>query len=95
MPHREKNPKPSTVVQLFPEFWHAMTMQGKPEILESSSDGATLSVRRQVEPSLELSALVAGVLRGLLRAEPPHRGEVEVVSCEALGDSETLFRLSF
>ncbi len=97
MPSHGSIGSPEELVQVFPELWQAITRQGLPKVLEHRQGFATLSVRSQVEPSLELSALVAGVLRGLLRgrASLPTAGDVEVVACEALGDNATLFRVRY
>ena len=89
---------PSRLISGFPQFWEAVTRQGRAKVLEHEPKSALLAVRSQVEPSLELSALVAGLLRGVLRdnaGSGQTEAEVQITACEALGDAATIFRLGW
>lgn len=86
---------PGQAPALFPRLWRAMTRQGRATVLDQGDDWALLGVMSQDEPSLEFTALVAGLLKGLLRSARARDGGVQVTACEALGDQATVFRLSW
>jgi hypothetical protein len=63
-------------------------------VLDRNVQGARIAVRAQREPSLELCAVVAGLLRAQLRALSP-AAELSTVACQALGDAGDIFVLSW
>jgi serine/threonine protein kinase len=87
--------EPHDLVDNVPTIWRAITKQGRVTVLEKQPNLGVVAVSGQVEPALELSALMAGVFRGLLRNGRAPRGEVQITSCEALGDAATVFRLTW
>ncbi len=76
---------PERIVDRFSDLWSAVSRQGDVVMLERGPGTARIAVRGQVEPSLELCALVAGLLRGTLR-EGGDGTEVYTTACQALGD---------
>lgn len=84
---------PEELVSKFPLIWSTLTRQGEGEVLDVAPGHARLAVRGQVLPTIELTALAAGVLGGILeQVEAPHP-RIRVPTCEALGDEATIFRL--
>ncbi|MBW2460751.1 MAG: protein kinase, partial [Deltaproteobacteria bacterium] len=57
---------PDDVAAKFSVLWSTLTRQGKGEILETAPGEVRLAVRGEVLPILELTALAAGILRGVL-----------------------------
>ncbi len=70
-------------------------MQGTALELDRSPGAARLSVRGQVEPSLELSGFFAGLLRAAIRNTGVRQSEVMLTSCQALGDAVDIYGVSF
>jgi uncharacterized protein (TIGR02265 family) len=84
---------PKELIRLFPKLWATLSRQGEVEVEDVAPGTATLSIRRQVEPSLELTALTAGILRGVLGELGAVCPRVQTPTCEALGDEATVFRV--
>jgi len=59
-----------------------------------TTGNARIAIRAQTAPSLELCALVAGLLRAQLRALAPD-AEVSTVASQALGDAADIYVLSW
>lgn len=83
------------LVDGFPYVWSRITMQGQPSQIERGPRSARLAVRGQVEPSLELSGFVAGLLRAAIRNTGVRRSEVMLTSCQALGDAVDIYGVSW
>lgn len=86
---------PPVAAGLLDELWPAITRQGRVANLERGSKRARLVVRDQVQPSLELCAFVAGVLRGTMTMSGARRVVVQTAACQALGDSACAFALAW
>jgi serine/threonine-protein kinase len=84
---------PPAAAGLLDELWPAITRQGRVANLERGSRRARLIVRDQVQPSLELCALVAGVLRGTMTMSGARGVVVQTAACQALGDSACAFAI--
>ena len=84
---------PPAAAGLLDELWPAITRQGRVANLERGSRRARLVVRDQVQPSLELCALVAGVLRGTMTRSGASRVIVQTSACQALGDAVCAFAI--
>jgi predicted hydrocarbon binding protein len=56
---------------------------------------ARILIQDQVQPSLELCALVAGLLRGTLRESGAEHIAVNTSACQALGDPVCSFALTW
>jgi len=84
---------PDDIAERFTVLWSTLTRQGKGEVLDAAPGEARLAVRGQVLPILELTALAAGILRGILEQVEAPTPRVRVPTCEALGDEATIFRL--
>ena len=63
-------------------------------LLERSKGSARVAIRAQTAPSLEVCAVVAGLLRAQLRALD-ERCDVSTIASQALGDAADLFVLSW
>lgn len=85
---------PAGLVDCVPVIWSSLSRHGEVVVLERKPQGARLAVRAQVEPSLELCAVMAGLLRAQVRASDA-QGEVSTVACQALGDAADIFVLSW
>lgn len=85
---------PDGLVDCVPVIWASLSRHGEVVVLERKAQGARLAVRAQVEPSLELCAVMAGLLRAQIRATDSE-GEVNTVACQALGDAADIFVLSW
>lgn len=83
--------RPETLVERFGELWSAVMRQGEVVLLERGRTSARVAVRRQVDPSLELCAAMAGLLRGALREGGTERLEVHTTACQALGDTACIY----
>lgn len=84
---------PECLVACVPVIWRSVVRDGEVTHNAQHSGSARLSVRCE-EPSLELSALFAGLLRGQLQLLSP-RGEVSWVASQALQDGADVFVLSW
>jgi serine/threonine-protein kinase len=85
---------PEVLVDCVREIWGSMSRHGEVVVLERHPQGARIGIRAQVEPSLEVCAVMAGLLRAQLRALSP-QAEVSTVACQALGDAADIFVLSW
>jgi serine/threonine-protein kinase len=86
---------PEALVDGFPYVWSRITMQGTPVPLERNAASARLAVRGQVEPSLELSGFVAGLLRAAIRNTGVRHSEVFLTASQALGDAVDIYGVSW
>ena len=66
---------------------------GAPSVAERGEREARLVVRGQSEPSLELTSLVASIVRAGLRSIPGTHAEVSLTACAALGDACDVLRV--
>jgi serine/threonine protein kinase len=85
--------RPDQLIQSFASLWSAVTRDGTVEILDAVPGAARFSVRDQPEPFLEITAFVAGLLRGALIEAGAKNPRVQTPTCEALGDAATVFRV--
>jgi hypothetical protein len=83
---------PEEVLTAFPKLWSTLSRQGEVQV-KVAPGAATVTVRRQVDPRLELTALAAGILRGVLLHVGVPDPRVQTPTCEALGDMATIFRV--
>jgi len=84
---------PKELIRLFPKLWATLSRQGEVEVIDAAPGAASLAIRRQVLPSLEMTALTAGILRGVLLEVGAAHPRVQTPTCEALGDEATVFRV--
>jgi len=94
-PSLPKELEPDQVVDRFGELWSAVTRQGEVVLLDRNSGTARLAIRGQVEPSLELCAVMAGLVREGLRVAGATRAEVYTTACQALGDAACIYGVSW
>lgn len=85
---------PDGLVDCVPELWSSMSRHGDVVVLERSKGSARVAIRAQTAPSLEVCAVVAGLLRAQLRALD-ERCDVSTIASQALGDAADLFVLSW
>jgi hypothetical protein len=85
---------PESLVACVPVLWRSLVREGEVSFGEHKGGSARVTVRAQALPSLELSALFAGLLRGQLRLL---RGDSELnwSASEALGDGADVYVLSW
>lgn len=86
---------PEALIDSFQEIWPRITRQGSVVVLERGRTSARVAIRGQLEPSLELCAVVAGLLRGCLRMGGHDQAEVYTTACQALGDAACVYGLSW
>lgn len=84
---------PECLVACVPVLWRSMMREGEVSIGEQGGS-ARVSVRGQLGPSLELSALFAGLLRGQLKLLRP-TSELNWSASEALGDGADVYMMSW
>jgi hypothetical protein len=85
---------PEILVDCVGGIWSSLACQGEVSILERGDRFARVAVRSESIPSLELCALLAGLLRGQLRTICA-TGEVSAVASQALGDAADIFVLTW
>ena len=88
-------PTADSLVDGFPYLWSRITMQGTALTIERHDGSARLAVRGQIEPSLELSGFVAGLLRAAIRNTGVRHSEVMLTACQALGDAVDIYGVSW
>ncbi len=93
-PQLPKHLGPSQLVDCLPVLWSSLSRQGEVVVMERLADSARIAIRSQVEPCLELTAVMAGLLRAILRSTSP-RAEVNAVASQALGDPADIYVLTF
>jgi hypothetical protein len=86
---------PSVAASVLGELWPSITRQGRVKSVDRGPRRARILVQDQVQPSLELCALVAGLLRGTLRESGASRIAVNTAACQALGDPVCSFALTW
>jgi serine/threonine-protein kinase len=84
---------PAALVDSFEALWKTLTRQGRVTVRERDDSHALVVVWGEVEPSLELAALMSGIVRQLLREGGSPDAEVQITACEAVGDASTVFQL--
>lgn len=95
------SPAPSSPqgwVEGFPRLWHALCRQGTPHVrrrMEGKAGSAQLKVTGQMAPSLELTGMTAGLLRGGLRACGADDVEVRLLGAQAVGDPCDFYEVSW
>ncbi|MCA9601695.1 MAG: hypothetical protein KC417_06715, partial [Myxococcales bacterium] len=83
------------LVLAFPKIWASISSHGEASILSRSKSEARVAVAEQPRPSLEMSAWVSGLLRGVLRKAGATDVEVAVPASQALGDAADVYGLSW
>jgi serine/threonine-protein kinase len=91
-PQLPKQLSPAVLVDCVSVLWSSLSRQGEVVIVERLDDSARVAVRNQVEPSLEVTAVMAGLLRAMMR-HLSREGEVSVVASQAVGDPADIFVL--
>jgi hypothetical protein len=81
---------PECLVACVPVLWRSLVREGEVTVSEENNGSARLVVRGQGRPSLELSALFAGILRGQLQLLGPH-GDINLLASEALADGSDVY----
>jgi hypothetical protein len=84
---------PENLVVCVPVLWRSIVREGEASPSEQHGGSARISARCG-RPSLELSALFAGLLRGQLQLLGPH-GAVNWVASQALDDGADVYVLSW
>jgi hypothetical protein len=90
--------EPATVQQFvsdFPKLWAAISSHGEASVIEQTRSGARVAVSDQPRPSLELSAWMSGVIRGMLRRLGGVDVEVAVPASQSLGDAADIYGISW
>lgn len=85
---------PESLVDCVPQLWGSMARHGEVVVLERTAGGARVAIRAQIRPSLEVCAVVSGMLRAQLRLLV-ERCEVSTIAAQALGDAADIFVLSW
>jgi hypothetical protein len=93
-PNLPKQLSPPVLVDCVAQIWAALSRHGEVVVIERADTSARIAIRAQTAPSLELCALLAGLLRAQLRMLAPH-SEVNTVASQALGDAADIFVLSW
>jgi serine/threonine protein kinase len=93
-PNLPKQLSPSVLVDCVPQLWSALSRHGEVVVTERAESGARIAIRAQTAPSLELCAVLAGLLRAQLRALAAD-SEVSTVASQALGDAADVYVLSW
>lgn len=84
---------PDALVDGFPYVWSHVQFQGTPSVAEREERSARLVVRGQSEPSLEITSLVAAIVRAGLGSIPGTRAAVSITASAALGDACDVLRV--
>jgi len=84
-------PTADAIVDGFPFLWARVRRRGRASVIARDERTAKLVIAEQAGASLELSGLVAAVVRSLLRRASGPRGDVSVLKCAALGDDVDTF----
>lgn len=82
-------------LQALGDLWRKVTGQGHVDVMRRGTRRARVTVRDQSEPSLELCALMAGVVRGTMREVVGPRVEVYTTACQALGDPQCVLGIGW
>ena len=85
---------PESLVACVPVLWRSLVREGEVSFGEHKGGSARVTVRAQALPSIELSALFAGLLRGQLRLLHGD-SELNWSASEALGDGADVYVLSW
>ena len=86
---------PDAFVDGFAAIWSRISRSGTVTIADRSPTAARIAIRGQLEASIELCALVAGLTRGSLRLTGAREIDVHSTGCEALGDPACVLALSW
>jgi hypothetical protein len=93
-PNLPKQLSPPVLVDCVAQLWAALARHGDVVVTERGDASARVAIRAQTAPSLELCAVLAGLLRAQLRALAPD-SEVSAVASQALGDAADIYVLSW
>jgi serine/threonine protein kinase len=85
---------PDVLVHCMPVIWSSISRHGEVSTLEHLGTSARIAIRGQVQPSLEVCAVVAGMLRAQLRALVP-RAQLNTIASQSLGDAADVFVLTW
>jgi hypothetical protein len=85
---------PECLIACIPNLWRSLAREGEVWTLEQRDGHARVGVRGQLGPTLERSALFAGMLRGQLRLLSPGC-ELNMHAAQALGDAADVYVLSW
>ena len=76
-------------------IWGHVIPKGEVTLIDRSPGGFRMAVRRQPHPTIETCAFMAGLMRGVLRANGAPKAQVHTPACEALGDAACLFTIQW
>lgn len=93
VPELPEPPRTDALIDGFPYLWSRVQLQGTPIVAEREERSARLMVRGQSEPSLEVTSLVAAMLRAGLRSAVGAHAEASVTAAQALGDACDVIRV--
>jgi serine/threonine-protein kinase len=91
LPALGATPSPDAIVDGFPFLWSWARRRGRASVHARQDGSARLVITEQEGPSLEVSGLVAAIVRALLRRTSGPRADVSVLACAALGDATDVF----
>lgn len=86
---------PDALVDGFAGVWGRISRSGTVTIVERAPTSARIAIRGQLEPSVELCALVAGLTRGSLKLTGVREITVHSTGCQALGDPACVLSLAW
>lgn len=88
--------RPAVLVAGWPHLHRCITKEGRAQVLPGGEEHtARLAVEGQRAPTLELTALIGGLLRQALREAGARQAEVVVIAAQALGDGRDLYGLAW
>ena len=90
-PDLPRPPTPEALVDGFPYLWSRIGRDGRARVHRLAERSVRLMVQDQTTPSLELSGLLAGLLREAMRQAGAREVEVLLLSAQALGDGADIF----
>jgi hypothetical protein len=85
---------PESFVDCVAVVWGSMVRHGEVVVIERAAHAARIAICAQVRPSLELCAVIAGLLRAQLRLLAG-QAEVNLIAAQAVGDPADIFVLSW
>jgi len=85
---------PTGLIDCVAQLWTSMARHGEVVVIERTLTSARVAIRAQTAPSLEVCAVVAGLLRAQLRTLSEECA-VSTVASQALGDAADIFVLSW
>lgn len=85
---------PPGMVDCVGQLWSSIARHGEVVVIERTLTSARVAIRAQTAPSLEVCAVMAGLMRAQLRTMAED-GEVSTIASQALGDAADIFVLSW